>query len=427
MWVLMNWSRGFRWLAVVVSAALVWSVSPAAATAGPPLSLGLGQAAVSGWAGVQSAGSTSVDAVMGVFARPPATPAKATASADEKKPPTRVRELVGKRTATTKVYELSSGERQAEISSEPVHYRDGDGKWRDIDTAIRPTEKTGFAFGNTANRFATYFGTSSEHLVQFEFGSRRATVGLPGEGRELTPVVDGDTVTYEDVFGAADLRYRVTAEGVKEEIVLQKKPEAETDFSFTIDIAGVRAAQQEDGSIGFFRPGKDLRPVFEIPKPFMFDSADQPTWSDALTQSVNQQGKRLTVTLAIDQTWLNDDEREYPVTVDPTIIVEPTPTQGQDAMIRSSASSTNYGESWQLGVGTDGSGKARSLVRFDTSFIEPGTAVSAYVHMWYDQAYHTNENDVRLDMHQADAAWDESTVTWSNASGSRRRRLWSRR
>ena len=51
--------------------------------------------------------------------------------------PRRVRELPSRRTATTRVYELSDGRLQAEVSATPVNYQDAAGRWRPIDTAVR--------------------------------------------------------------------------------------------------------------------------------------------------------------------------------------------------------------------------------------------------------------------------------------------------
>ncbi|MGH3924989.1 MAG: DNRLRE domain-containing protein, partial [Pseudonocardiaceae bacterium] len=131
-----------------------------------------------------------------------------------------------------------------------------------------------------------------------------------------------------------------------------------------------------------------------------------------------QQGSRIEITVEADADWLASEDRQYPVVIDPTIVIEPTPTQGQDAMIRSAAGSTNYGASWQLGVGTDATGMARSLVKFDVSWLPAGTPItSAQLRMWYDQGYYTNANAVAIGVHRVTAPWSESTVTWSNFTG----------
>ncbi|NEE04775.1 golvesin C-terminal-like domain-containing protein, partial [Phytoactinopolyspora halotolerans] len=342
---------------------------------------------------------------------------------NEGPPPERVKELKSRRTANTKVFQLSDGRFEAELSADPVHFRDAEGDWKEIDTTVTDASREGYTYGNKKNGFHSSFGTRSDRLIRLDVGKRFLTMGIDGDRRDLEPDVSEDVVTYPDAFGDADLVYQVTPVGVKEEIVLDEPPE-QTEFTFTMRMGGVVAREQEDGSIGFFRRSGGGSPVFEIPKPFMYDDADDASspygkaWSDEVTQSVTQDGSRIDITLTADEEWLADPDRTYPVVIDPTIIIEPTPTQGQDAMIRSAASSTNYGESWQLGVGTDSSGVARSLLRFDVSWLDPGTQIdSAELRVWYDQGYHTNEYDVPIEARRVTAPWDESTVTWSNFSG----------
>jgi YD repeat-containing protein len=237
-------------------------------------------------------------------------------------------------------------------------------------------------------------------------------------------------VCFRRALGDADLVYRVTAQGLKEEIVLQRPPSAvDVSYRFVLQLEGVDAETQPDGSIGFFRKGAGAGegPLFVIPKPFMTDAAPDPmspygrAWSDQVSQTVTQRGSRIELTVRPDRAWLTDPQRQYPVVIDPTIIVEPTPTTGQDAMIRSTTSTTkttNYGTSWQLGVGTDATGVARSLLKFDVSWIPPGTLIdAAELRVWYDQGYFTNANSVSLQAHRITASWSESTVTWSNFAG----------
>jgi len=429
--------RFSRFLVVTVCGAVVWSGVPVAAAAAP--ASGSVESAggtdvwghvtsvaggVASWLGDLFSVGGQVDEEPGPAGRDEdrsgsaALPREEPASVGQRGAPAeRVREVVSGRSANAAVYELSNGQFEAEISTDPVNFRDEDGEWQKIDTMVVASGRDGFAFGNSKNRFDSLFGTRSDQLVRFEVGKRNVTVGLPGERRDVEPRVDGDTVRYADVFGSADVQYRVSSEGVKKEIILEEAPE-EASFTFTMRMGGVVARELGDGSIGFFGPGQELAPVFRIPKPFMYDSADEPGWSDAVTQSVTQQGSSIEVTVSADQEWLASDDREYPIVIDPTIIVEPTPTQGQDAMIRKAAPTTNCGGSWQLGVGTDSVGAARSLLKFDVSWLPSNTVINtAHVKVWYDQGYYTNANAVSLQLRRVLGAWSESSITWNGFSG----------
>jgi len=73
-------------------------------------------------------------------------------------PPKKVRELTEKRTKNAKFFELSDGRIQAEIASAPIHYKDANGKWQNIDLTVSTTDEPGYAFGNKKNNFHTFFG-----------------------------------------------------------------------------------------------------------------------------------------------------------------------------------------------------------------------------------------------------------------------------
>ncbi len=68
-------------------------------------------------------------------------------------PPRRVRELAGRRSATRRVFALSDGRLQAEVSAAPLYYQDAGGGWQPIDTRVRPSQRAGYAYGNQTNSF----------------------------------------------------------------------------------------------------------------------------------------------------------------------------------------------------------------------------------------------------------------------------------
>jgi hypothetical protein len=83
----------------------------------------------------------------------------------------RVREVVSQRSANAAVYELSNGQFEAEISTDPVHFRDKDGKWQKIDTTVGSTGRDGFVFGNSKNRFDSLFGRDRTNWCRSSWAS----------------------------------------------------------------------------------------------------------------------------------------------------------------------------------------------------------------------------------------------------------------
>ncbi|MFD9961637.1 DNRLRE domain-containing protein [Amycolatopsis sp. NPDC058986] len=340
-------------------------------------------------------------------------------------PPTRVRELADRRASAMRVYELSNGQYEAEVSAQPQHFRDAKGTWQPIDTTVRARATDGYRFGNDTNAFTSYFGDRTDRLARFALNGTRVEMGLDGPVRPLEPKAERDSVSYPNAVDGAELRYQVTADSLKEKIVLAAPPKDGT-YRFTLRAQGVVAQPRPDGSIAFFAsaPGlADGPPLYVMPRPFMTDSADDAksphgkSWSDKVSQTVEQHGETITVVVRADREWLAAPQRKYPVVIDPTIRVEPTSNSGQDSQIWSDSPDRNDGADYQLSVGTDDTGIARSLVKFDMSVVPAGTSLtSAKLRMYYDNELYTGANDVTMEARRITSPWAQNTVTWNNAN-----------
>ncbi|MFI2353009.1 DNRLRE domain-containing protein, partial [Streptomyces sp. NPDC019443] len=336
-------------------------------------------------------------------------------------PAKRVRELTDRRTSQARFWQMSDGRVEAELSAVPVSYRSGK-SWKPIDTAVHATGDKGFAFANTTNTGRSWFGSDAKKLLRFEApDGRSASLGLVG-AKALKPQAKGDTVTYQDAVSGADLQYKVGRGQVKENIVLDAAPAGPVSFTFTLNTEGLTPKARKDGSVALFgeAPGT---PVLVIPAPYMTDAKKDAlsptggTYSTKVSQKLTRDGKNWKLTLAPDAKWLAAKERQYPVVIDPTITVAPSPSASQDVMVLSDQAGVNFNSTWKLSAGKTDFGIARSLIKFPLSEIPAGVKVdAARLGMYYDQSHTTNGNVVTIEAHRATGAWTESTATWSNTS-----------
>jgi hypothetical protein len=216
--------------------------------------------------------------------------------------------------------------------------------------------------------------------------------------------------------------YEVTPTALKEKIVLSRPPSGAVSYTFALDSVGLAAQERPDGSIAFVRPSGG-QPDFVLPAPYMYDAAEDAgsphgkVWSDQVSQKVNSSVGTTTVTITPDTGWLTDPARVYPVVIDPTIKVQPVPTDAQDVAIYSGSPNQNHNNTYQLKVGTDASQSWRSLVKFDLSSIPPNTPIDdARLELFYSQTHYTWEYDVAMEARRVTAPWTESTATWANMS-----------
>jgi RHS repeat-associated protein len=335
-----------------------------------------------------------------------------------------VGELAGRRTANASFFRLSDGRVREVVSATPVHYRDAKGTWQPISTKVVPLSHGGFSLGAASNSLRSYFSGDAGSLVRVEQGSGFVQLGADG-ARTGAPKVSGDTVTYPGALGGADLAYQVGEGGLKERIVLNKAPAAGASYSFTLKVGGFTPRQRGDGSIAFYG-SESGNAAFVIPAPYMSDArpdANSPygtSYSGKVAQSMRWDAKPGTLRLTVrpDPSWLAASARRYPVTIDPTIVVAPTPSQAANVMISSDGPASNYDTNWRLSVGTTTTGASRALIRFPVPSVPAGTVISsASLNLYYDQFHTTGLNNVALEAHAATAAWDPTNVTWNSANG----------
>nr|WP_185124448.1 DNRLRE domain-containing protein [Streptomyces sp. TLI_185] len=338
----------------------------------------------------------------------------------------RVKELKSRRTSTARFWQLSDGRVEAELSAVPTSYRSGTGRkasWKSIDTAVRESRAKGYEFANTTNNGRSWFGGDSNRLVRFQSpDGRSVSLGLDGASRGLKPTAKGSTVTYKNATQGADLQYAVGPGRVKENITLSKRPDAPLKFTFTLDTQGLTPKARKDGSIALYGELPHT-PELVIPAPYMTDArkADRSvfgkTYSTRVTQKLTRDGTSWKLTVTPDAKWLAARERQYPVVIDPTITIAPSPTDSQDTMVLSDQATTNFNTTWKLSAGKTDTGIARSLIKFPLSEIPSGTKIdSARLEMYFDQAHTTNANDVTIGAYRATGAWDETSATWNSTS-----------
>ncbi|MFC9162903.1 DNRLRE domain-containing protein [Streptomyces fungicidicus] len=417
-----------RYLSCLVVAAIAGTLLPQVAYAAPPSEPGKGEDkgffdTVSDWLG-DDEGEDSNPPSYGD--RPVADRQKLAKGKAEPKAK-RVKELTSRRTPSARFWQLSDGRVEAELTAAPTSYRDpGSKKWEAIDTRVAGTKAKGFVFANKTNTGRSWFGSDPDRLLRFETAERgrSVTLGLEGARGSLKPEAEGDTVTYKDAVGGADLSYEVGPGRVKEDITLAERPAGPVTYTFTLDTEGLTPKARKDGSIAFFGELPNT-PVLVIPAPYMTDarkSASSPygyEYSADVTQKLVRDGDGWKLTVTPDAKWLAAKDRQYPVVIDPTITIAPSPAGSQDTMVLSDQPGVNFNSSWKLAAGkTSATAQARSLLKFPLDEIPAGVKVDgARLGVYFDQSHTTNGNDVTIEAHRATGAWDESTATWSNTSG----------
>ena len=154
----------------------------------------------------------------------------------------RLGEVVERRSAHGRVWARSDGQFEAEISADPVAFRSAKGGFELIDSTVTADAKRSGWLRSGANAWGVEFGPSDVGMVLRtasgkELKSRAALFGGLAPAGVVTPVVDTEdasVVWYRGVWDGVDLRYRVSASSVAEDVVLTKRPSVSARVEFEV-------------------------------------------------------------------------------------------------------------------------------------------------------------------------------------------------
>ncbi|RWZ46434.1 hypothetical protein ELQ90_15425, partial [Labedella phragmitis] len=275
-------------------------------------------------------------------------------------------------------YVNPDGTKTTELSTVPLNVELEDGTFVPVDTTLSGDGFLGaFGVGTvTAERhpqvptFAEHADddrpftlTNDEYTIAFELeGSAHARVE-----RNLLPVGDRSTITYPDVEPGVDLTYEVTKTGVKELLVLEDEEAADDGrWTWTVDADGLAVEMNEDGAVVFVDDDDFVQ--FLIPPAVMWDASAVEGEREAADSPVDMAvdhvaGSTWEIDLIADLDWLEDEDRVYPVWIDPT-----TSTSQEDVRaFRSDGATRHYGNALVGNSRSDGNTFWRSVVRYDFS------------------------------------------------------------
>jgi hypothetical protein len=250
-------------------------------------------------------------------------------------------EIISERTANTKTFRKVDGSYEVAIYNDVIHYYE-DGQWKEVDNSLIDD---GDSLENTANSFKLKFPKSldDEKQIKLTFGDysvdwnlldiKSSTIDY--HDSELTPsnikeiVNTSQSIIYSDIQNNVDVEYIVSGSQVKENIILNKYIE---DFSMTFEYKLKNLSLKEDyeGNIVFINDENEV--VFTFSDFFMFDNKTNESNSIEY-QLIETGNKTYEITITPNDEWLQT--ASYPVTIDPSIVLETNNTNIRDKYVGS--------------------------------------------------------------------------------------------
>ena len=239
-------------------------------------------------------------------------------------------EDVSLRDENIKHFKLSDGTTKAVAYATPVHYKDTDGNWIDIDNALTLNGSEYTANNKSEIKFANKSGSSGlisikdgEYKIDFTpLNTNKVSVEIenPQENnsrkfddvKKLNNLVS--YATYKNIYDGIDLEYVLVGNNIKENIIVNEKQES-YEFSFEIKLSKLNAELINNAVV--LTDNTTGEQVYEIPAPYMLDAGGGYSSDVEYTLTQNSEWK-YTLTVTANPEWINNTERQLPVKIDPT-------------------------------------------------------------------------------------------------------------
>ena len=281
-------------------------------------------------------------------------------------------EVIDRREETVKHFRTEDGSFTAVQYNVPVHEKDENGEWQDIDNTLSESGSE-YATSNARVKFAKKT-TGNSTLFTLHDGNRKITMSLSGANKKVAGHVTNtqtefpedatqlqkmmtldklsSKILYPEILDGVDLEYVVNSCNIKENIIVKERADSYS-YTFEIQLNNLEAVLCEDGSVAISDPDTD-EIVYTIPKGYMFDANGE--YSDAVEYTLTNGGNgKYALTVTADAEWINDEGRVFPVTIDPPITVNSN-SMMTDTYIDSANPIVTYYNATNLKVGRTTSG-----------------------------------------------------------------------
>ena len=381
-------------------------------------------------------------------------------------------EMKEKRTADTKYFRTEHHGGVIAVYPTPVHYKE-DGEWKEIDNTLQKedTEEEGYQNKNAAMKVKFARHGKSKKLVTIHKGSEKLSWGLVADGKEqpeadfriyeeteekmavtgengqkpesgfdenvqeqINDISEKEDVRnrnkkmmqtkhlrsggiYENILDGISLEYYLEGERLKENIILRDKGAAAKPLIFRITHKKLRL-EEKNGNLLFYAKKENTdNIVYYMKAPCMFEKSTG-AFGEVHYELESVSDSETLLKIKADQQWLQAEERQFPVIIDPNMETTRNVQSITDTFVREKyPSSSMPGSFGSFCVGNNSSeGRCRSYLKFNTLPTLPQGAVlyDARIYICQYMFSANNGNLFYVTAHEVKEDWSDGSTTWNN-------------
>lgn len=349
-------------------------------------------------------------------------------------------EIESLREENVKHFRLANGTFEAVIYSEPVHRKDQNGIWQDIDNSLSLNTingKQGISTTDHRIQFSNEFKSTSPIFLLNENGysismnliDNNETVEnsstVSKKISSTTPTINNfekssnystnsfeknfkinnkSSILYNNVRTNIDIEYILQGNDLKENIIVNA-PCDNYEFMFYMQLNGLSAELDEIGNI-IIVDSETKETKYIIPAPYMYDNAGVYSTDVYYDLQFKNDGQYILKVIANDN-WLNSSERSYPIVIDPSISKRSTVW---DSYTFSSFPDDNFGFDEDLWV----SDSHTSYIRMNLPKL-PNEATFNNAYLYISHYATVNSGSLLAGAYQILEFWSESEITYNNS------------
>ena len=229
--------------------------------------------------------------------------------------------------------------------------------------------------------------------------------------RQIRPEGMHSVVEYASIYENTDLKYDLTAEKLKESVIIRQKDEALLGYRYHLDSQGLRLALQEDNSILAYAAdaGEDARPVYYMPAPFLVDENE--AYCDDVQVRLLETTEGYDLYYLLPGEWMADSSRQYPVVLDPVLQPVSNTYTIRDQSVFEVDQFSHYWGMVECGWNPR-HGRERIFMKFKN--LPKLTSADVIVNATVSMLKYKACTPVDIEAHQVNGDWDSATVTWDN-------------
>ncbi|MBQ6282303.1 MAG: DNRLRE domain-containing protein [Bacilli bacterium] len=327
-------------------------------------------------------------------------------------------ELLEKRKPREKHFLREDGTVKVCLYNEDIHYLKND-KYVEIDNTL--IEQDDF-YVNKSNSYSVKFNKKeTNNLLEIEQDNYYLKLKL------LNSKIDKIDINkylfkYLNILNGIDIEYKLINGKIKENIVINDKSSIDQKIVFNVD-TNLKLNLKEDKSI---IASKDDNEIFRFEAPFMIDNKTNECCD--IFYNIDEKDGQYLLELNVNKDWLN--KAEYPVIIDPTIILDNQSTSVKDTYIYPGDTNISRGSLSYFKIGVEKVNGVdvpnRALIKFNLPPLSTGDqVVSAQLNLTgYETNFPASDfKHVVFALHPITTDWNESTANWNNMNSNYESRI----